>query len=106
MNPKNKWLDNEIRMLKIATNMKQKKYDTNLLLKFLFLLLPLLLFASTLHGTPTAAYFIKHRHVKQSDGGVYFTCKKCRTSQWQDRSLADWRGNFYCRNCGCKMGDE
>ncbi len=105
MNPKNDYLDYEMRKLRLDTKNTQKKRDTNMLLKFLFLLMPLLFIGVSLHASPHIWHFT-HRYVRQVDGGVQFTCKRCRTSQWQDKRQADWRGDYYCKACGTKMGQE
>lgn len=105
MNPKNDYLDYEIRKLRLDTKIAQKKGDTKLLLKFLVLLIPLLSFVISLHATPAKSFF-KHHYARQIDGGIQFTCKRCRMSQWQDRRQSDWAGNFYCKSCGTQMGAE
>ncbi len=113
MNPKNEWLDEEIQKLRYdeklsRRNKAEKRKETWMVAKFLCLLLPLLFYAVFLHGS--SGYYhsklLKTRYIKQVDGGVQFTCKRCRTSQWQDKNNADWRGNYYCRKCGCKIGEE
>jgi hypothetical protein len=40
------------------------------------------------------------------DAGVFFTCKRCRNSQWQDARNQNWRGEYHCAVCGVRMGDE
>lgn len=105
MNPRNDYLDYEMRKLRLDTKNTQKKRDTNMLLKFLCLLLPLLFIGVSLHATASISN-LKRQYVRQIDGGVQFTCKRCRTAQWQDKRQADWRGDYYCKACGVKMGAE
>ncbi len=104
MNPKNDYLDYEIRKLKLDVTKAKSKGDNQMLLKFLCVLIPLLCIGISLHAAPKCP--LQHRYVRQVDGGVQFTCKRCRTNQWQDRNQADWAGNFYCRACGTRMGTE
>jgi hypothetical protein len=105
MNPKNDWLDWQLKMLR-ADSHKKKQGETWMLCRFLCLLVPLLFYAISLHAIPASKMYIKHPSVKQADGGVHFTCKRCRPVQWQDKNQADWKGDYYCRRCGCKMGEE
>jgi hypothetical protein len=108
MNPKNEWLDTQQRIFRLEQKTKRTG-DTKMLLKFMILLLPLLLYAISLHGDikkRDTQIAHKHRYMQQMDGGVYFTCKRCRTAQWQKKDQADWRGYYYCTNCRCRMGDE
>jgi len=105
MNPKNDYLDYEIKKLRLSTRITEKKNETKMLIKFLFLLIPLLFFGISLHAMPAKCH-LQQRYIRQADGGIQFTCKRCRMSQWQHRNQADWRGNYYCANCGTKMGDE
>jgi hypothetical protein len=106
MNPKNDYLDYEIKKLRLSTRIAEKKNETKMLIKFLFLLIPLLFFGISLHAAPPNEAILRHRHARQVDGGVQFTCKRCRTSQWQDKRQADWRGDYFCGFCGTKMGSE
>ena len=106
MNPKNEWLDTEVKTLSLEA--RKNKADTWMVVKFLCLLFPLLLYSFFAHGSlGFSDKKVKNiQCVKQVDGGVFFTCKRCRICQWQDNNQVDWKGDFHCRKCCCKMGQE
>lgn len=94
MMEQNDWLNSEIYDLKLD-NFKKGKRDMQVFKRLMIVLLPLFLFTVAL---PAYSAIQSYRHPKS----VFWTCQRCRTSQWQDSANRDWRGEYYCRNCGLK----
>lgn len=93
------WIDTEEK--NILKDMKNKRYpqDTKTLIFFILVLIPLAFFSFF----PKAFAEIPSAHCSY-DEGVFWTCKRCRTSQWSNQR--DWMGNYYCSHCGIRKGDE
>jgi hypothetical protein len=98
-----------------AEKKRKNRYDsdTYTMILYMLLLVPLILtMALKADVYVNDVYINKDLGVYEIDAcvfkdpGVFFTCKRCRNSQWQDAKNADWRGNFYCTVCGVRMGDE
>lgn len=102
---RNDWISTETRQLLAEKRendykWRAKRYnqDTMTMILFFILLLPILsLSLKSEEFEPVYMY---------REAGVFFTCKQCRTSQWQDSTSANWRGEYFCTACGTKMGDE
>ena len=95
----NDWLNGEIHDLKYDMIKKERQRDANVFSRMMRFLLPLFLLVVVLPGV-TAAIAYKKPTVRHK--GVFWTCTHCRTSQWQDTSRKDWKGEYYCGNCGRK----
>ncbi len=97
------WLEREIDDLQNQSKRSKMKMDNWQFFRVMLILIPLMFYAMSLSATPPQAVKCAGKVV---DGGVFFTCKRCRTAQWQSTRDADWAGRFYCKQCGIKMGDE
>lgn len=112
------WLANETREIQCEKferdyKNKNKRYNQDTFVMIMYFLMLIPIFSLSLHATelPCNEYFFEDEYFEQpiyiyQDDGVFFTCKRCRTSQWQSYKNANWRGEYFCRKCGTKMGDE
>jgi len=94
---KNEWVEMEIEAISKQRKKRKPNLDNIMFVK-LFLMITAVFFCSpVLDAKPRVA----HRYgVSYTEGGgVCFTCRHCRTAQWQDISNTDWRGYFYCVAC-------
>lgn len=94
---RNLWLINETLSIEHEMRDKSKKWDNVIFSRLMIFLIPLFFYAINLDAAPKT-----YPCYKIDDGGIYFTCQKCRISQWQDKQNCDWTGYYYCRNCGEK----
>lgn len=98
------WVEREIENIE-KREKSQNPYiiSTWQYMKIMMFLIPIMLYAMSLSGGQ-----INHfaKTAKHSDGGVFFTCKKCRLAQWQKKDQADWAGKYHCKGCGKEMGKE
>jgi len=112
------WLANESREIlseKMEKDYKSKKkrynQDTFVLIMYFLMMIPILTLSLHAEELPCYELIFDNEEFEEpiylyKDEGVFFTCKRCRTSQWQSSRNANWRGEYFCRKCGTKMGDE
>ena len=104
----NEWLDTELKHLsddeKELADLRECKrnhklstiYDNRILFIFVCLMLPLA-------GIEVIGREIHRRHIETAKSAQW-RCKKCHINCYSE--CPDWRGDFYCRRCGTKKGDQ
>lgn len=88
------WIEKEIYSLERIKKCKNVKGRSVVLIKFFLMLLAVFFYSTQINAIPM---------FKAMDGGQHFVCNKCRTSQWQDSSNANWAGKYHCKACGNQL---
>jgi len=96
----NDWIEQETRYLSTERKKKNVNTDNYVMIQYLILLIPLFFYAMSLHAFNNVCEYEESSY----NDGIFWTCKRCRTSQWSNQR--DWTGHYYCANCGVKAGDE
>jgi ABC-type phosphate/phosphonate transport system permease subunit len=99
MNTDNEWLEEEMRAICKERKSKKKFNDNLLIFKMLIMIIVVFFCTVSLEAKPLS----RISHVsKVVEDGVWFICPHCHMAQWQHVGNANWRGEFFCVNCGIK----
>lgn len=98
----NEWLENEMAEIELEQKKTNKRYDSKMFYKLMTLLIPILLSSMALSALscPKCDAPINI----SIDQSAQWTCKSCK--QFNDSKDHDWKGDYFCGNCGTRKGDE
>jgi len=104
------WLLNEINAIKYERLRSKKKSffknsDTKQFFIIMLLLVPLFFLALNANADITCPTCNQNLHiVVEASRSASWRCNGCKRFVYSEES--DWRGDFYCNNCGKRKGDE